>query len=166
MTLLSIAHLSKSFDGVQAVDDVSFDLERGQLLALIGPNGAGKSTCFNMINGQLKPGAGAIRFDGHDIAGMRPRDIWRRGVGRTFQIAATFNSMTVLENVQMALLSRERRSDGLARSRRHDGARAAQLRGARIRRREACRTGYRAGESSKAFIDGRTDRGHGAAGTQ
>ena len=61
MTLLSIAHLSKSFDGVQAVDDVSFDLERGQLLALIGPNGAGKSTCFNMINGQLKPVARAAR---------------------------------------------------------------------------------------------------------
>ncbi|SPB12797.1 leucine/isoleucine/valine transporter ATP-binding subunit [Caballeronia novacaledonica] len=109
MTLLSIARLSKSFDGVQAVDDVSFDLEAGQLLALIGPNGAGKSTCFNMINGQLKPGAGTIRFDGHDIAGMRPRNIWRLGVGRTFQIAATFNSMTVLENMQMALLSRERR---------------------------------------------------------
>ena len=113
MTLLSIAHLSKSFDGVQAVDDVSFDLQAGQLLALIGPNGAGKSTCFNMINGQLKPGAGAIRFDGRDIAGMRPRDIWRLGVGRTFQIAATFNSMTVLENVQMALVSRERKTFGL-----------------------------------------------------
>ncbi|SAK96985.1 leucine/isoleucine/valine transporter ATP-binding subunit [Caballeronia calidae] len=109
MTLLSIAHLSKSFDGVQAVDDVTFDLEAGQLLALIGPNGAGKSTCFNMINGQLRPTSGAIRLDGHDIVGMRPRDIWRRGVGRTFQIAATFNSMTVLENVQMALLSQERR---------------------------------------------------------
>jgi branched-chain amino acid transport system ATP-binding protein len=113
MTLLSIAHLSKSFDGVQAVDDVSFDLEAGRLLALIGPNGAGKSTCFNMINGQLRPSAGSIRFDGRDIAGMRPRDIWRLGVGRTFQIAATFNSMTVLENVQMALLSRERRIHSL-----------------------------------------------------
>ncbi|SAL01651.1 ABC transporter ATP-binding protein [Caballeronia ptereochthonis] len=109
MTLLSVAHLSKSFDGVKAVDDVSFDLEAGQLLALIGPNGAGKSTCFNMINGQLGPSSGSIRFDGHEIAGMRPRDIWRLGVGRTFQIAATFNSMTVLENVQMALLSHERR---------------------------------------------------------
>ncbi|MDR5783806.1 ABC transporter ATP-binding protein [Caballeronia sp. LZ065] len=109
MSLLSVARLSKSFDGVKAVDDVSFDLEAGQLLALIGPNGAGKSTCFNMINGQLKPTSGAIRFDGDDIAGLRPREIWRRGVGRTFQIAATFNSMTVLENVQMALLSHERR---------------------------------------------------------
>jgi branched-chain amino acid transport system ATP-binding protein len=109
MTLLSVVHLSKSFDGVKAVDDVSFDLQAGQLLALIGPNGAGKSTCFNMINGQLKPSSGTIRLNGRDVAGMRPRDIWRRGVGRTFQIAATFNSMTVLENVQMALLSHERR---------------------------------------------------------
>ncbi|GGD62160.1 MULTISPECIES: ABC transporter ATP-binding protein [Caballeronia] len=109
MTLLRIEHLSKSFDGVQAVDDVSFSLKAGELLALIGPNGAGKSTCFNMINGQLKPGAGSIELDGQRITGKRPRDIWRLGVGRTFQIAATFNSMTVLENVQMALLSHERR---------------------------------------------------------
>jgi branched-chain amino acid transport system ATP-binding protein len=76
---------------------------------MIGPNGAGKSTCFNMLNGQLKPSAGSIMLDGREIAGKRPRDIWRLGVGRTFQIAATFNSMTVAENVQMALLSRERR---------------------------------------------------------
>ncbi|WP_277183704.1 ABC transporter ATP-binding protein [Caballeronia sp. BR00000012568055] len=109
MTLLRIEALSKSFDGVKAVDDVSFSLEAGELLALIGPNGAGKSTCFNMINGQLKPTSGSIRFDDQELAGKRPRDIWRAGVGRTFQIAATFNSMTVLENVQMALLSFERR---------------------------------------------------------
>jgi branched-chain amino acid transport system ATP-binding protein len=109
MTLLRIDRLSKSFDGVKAVDDVSFALEAGQLLALIGPNGAGKSTCFNMINGQLKPSSGSVLLDGAEIAGKRPRDIWRLGVGRTFQIAATFNSMTVLENVQMALLSFERR---------------------------------------------------------
>ncbi|SAL65478.1 leucine/isoleucine/valine transporter ATP-binding subunit [Caballeronia peredens] len=109
MSLLSVERLTKSFDGVRAVDDVSFELAAGQLLALIGPNGAGKSTCFNMINGQLRPSSGAIRLNGRDIAGMRPRDIWRLGVGRTFQIAATFNSMTVLENVQMARLSHERR---------------------------------------------------------
>jgi branched-chain amino acid transport system ATP-binding protein len=109
MTLLHIDALSKSFDGVKAVDHVSFSLEAGELLALIGPNGAGKSTCFNMINGQLKPTSGSIRFDGQELAGKRPRDTWRAGVGRTFQIAATFNSMTVLENVQMALLSFERR---------------------------------------------------------
>jgi branched-chain amino acid transport system ATP-binding protein len=109
MTLLRIEALSKSFDGVKAVDNVSFSLDAGELLALIGPNGAGKSTCFNMINGQLKPTSGSIRFDEQELAGKRPRDIWRAGVGRTFQIAATFNSMTVLENVQMALLSFERR---------------------------------------------------------
>ena len=108
MTLLRVSHLAKSFGGVKAVDDVSFDLNAGQLLALIGPNGAGKSTCFNMLNGQLKPSSGSILFDDHEIAGKRPRDIWRLGVGRTFQIAATFNSMTVIENVQMALVSRDR----------------------------------------------------------
>jgi branched-chain amino acid transport system ATP-binding protein len=109
MTLLQIRHLAKSFGGVKAVDDVSFDLPVGQLLALLGPNGAGKSTCFNMINGQIRADQGSIRFDGHELTRMQPRDIWRLGVGRTFQMAATFSSMTVVENVQMALLSRERK---------------------------------------------------------
>jgi len=113
MSLLRVSGLSKSFGGLRAVDDVSFDLEAGQLLALLGPNGAGKSTCFNMVNGQLRPSSGSIRLDDHELVGMRPRDIWRLGVGRTFQIAATFNSMTVLENVQMALVSRERKLFGL-----------------------------------------------------
>ncbi|MGF6771697.1 branched-chain amino acid transport system ATP-binding protein [Paraburkholderia sp. GAS199] len=116
MSLLRVAGLSKSFGGVKAVDDVSFDLEAGQLLALLGPNGAGKSTCFNMVNGQLAPSAGSIQLDGQELVGMRPRAIWRLGVGRTFQIAATFNSMTVLENVQMALVSRERKTFALWRS--------------------------------------------------
>jgi branched-chain amino acid transport system ATP-binding protein len=84
---------------------VSFTVEAGELLALIGPNGAGKSTCFNMLNGQLRPDAGSIRLAGRDILGLQPRDVWRLGVGRTFQITATFSSMTVRENVQMALLS-------------------------------------------------------------
>lgn len=109
MTLLQVKHLAKSFGGIKAVEDVSFDLPAGQLLALIGPNGAGKSTCFNMVNGQLRPTSGSILFDGHQLVGMQPRDIWRLGVGRTFQIAATFSSMTVIENVQMALLSREKK---------------------------------------------------------
>ncbi|MEC5404298.1 ABC transporter ATP-binding protein [Paraburkholderia sp. MPAMCS5] len=113
MSLLHVSGLSRSFGGLKAVDDVSFTLEAGQLLALLGPNGAGKSTCFNMVNGQLAPSSGSIRFDGHELVGRRPRDIWRLGVGRTFQIAATFNSMTVLENVQMALVSRERKTFGL-----------------------------------------------------
>lgn len=113
MSLLQVRHLAKSFGGVRAVDDVSFDLPAGQLLALLGPNGAGKSTCFNMVNGQIKPDTGAILLDGRDIAGMAPREIWRMGVGRTFQIAATFHSMTVIENVQMALISHERKLLGL-----------------------------------------------------
>ena len=106
--LLSVRGLRKSFGGVHAVDDVSFDLRPGELLALIGPNGAGKSTCFNLLNGQLRPDAGQVLFDGQDIAGRAPRAIWRLGVGRTFQVAATYGSMSVVENVQMALLSRER----------------------------------------------------------
>ena len=113
MSLLRVTNLSMSFGGVKAVDDVSFDIQPGELLALIGPNGAGKSTCFNIVNGQLRPSHGSVQLDGHELVGMRPRDIWRRGVGRTFQVAATFNSMTVLENVQMALVSRERRLYGL-----------------------------------------------------
>jgi len=107
--VLEVANLSKSFGGVQAVNDVAFDLDAGQLLALIGPNGAGKSTCFNLINGQLRPDRGTIRILGKEIRGMRPRHVWALGVGRTFQVTATFPSMTVLENVQMVLLSTHRR---------------------------------------------------------
>jgi branched-chain amino acid transport system ATP-binding protein len=109
MSLLQVKNLKKSYGGVAAVDDVSFELPAGQLLALLGPNGAGKTTCFNMVNGQLRPDAGSILFDGHELINMAPRAIWRLGVGRTFQIAETFGSMTVAENVQMALLSREKK---------------------------------------------------------
>jgi branched-chain amino acid transport system ATP-binding protein len=108
MSVLAISSLSKAFGGVHAVNEVSFAIGRGEFLALIGPNGAGKSTCFNMINGQLEPDSGEILFDGRDIAGLAPREIWRLGVGRTFQVAATFGSMTVVENVQMALISHTR----------------------------------------------------------
>ena len=107
--LLAVRGLSRAFGGVQAVDDVSFTLDRGRLLALIGPNGAGKTTCFNIINGQLAPDRGSIRFAGQELVGLAPHRIWRLGVGRTFQITATYPSMTVCENVQMALLSHHRR---------------------------------------------------------
>ncbi|CAN0456434.1 unnamed protein product, partial [Phaeothamnion confervicola] len=80
---------------------------------LIGPNGAGKTTCFNMLNGQIAADSGSIEFEGRTIAGLKPREIWRLGVGRTFQITATFASMTVRENVQMALLSHHRRLGSL-----------------------------------------------------
>ena len=109
MSLLVVENLSKSFRGVHAVVDVGFSLAAGEMLAIIGPNGAGKSTCFNMINGQLRPDAGRIAFSGQELIGLPPHTIWRMGVGRTFQVAATFQSMTVLENVQLAVLSHERR---------------------------------------------------------
>ncbi|MEZ5657400.1 MAG: ABC transporter ATP-binding protein [Burkholderiaceae bacterium] len=106
--ILQVESLAKSFGGVQAVAGVSFHVLPGEMVALIGPNGAGKSTCFNMLNGQLRPDAGRVRVAGAEITGLAPRHVWRLGVGRTFQITATFGSMTVRENVQMALLSHHR----------------------------------------------------------
>ena len=109
MSVLSVRNLSKAYGGVQAVSDVSFSVAAGELLALIGPNGAGKTTCFNMLNGQIAADSGTLEFQGRSLAGLKPRQVWRLGVGRTFQITATFASMTVRENVQMALLSHHRR---------------------------------------------------------
>jgi branched-chain amino acid transport system ATP-binding protein len=114
-SILAVQNLYKSFGGLEAVKDVSFELEKGQLLAMIGPNGAGKSTCFNLINGQLRPDHGRIIIMDQEITGSKPRDVWKLGVGRTFQITATFPSMTVLENIQMALLSYHRRTNSLLR---------------------------------------------------
>ncbi|MFC0217153.1 ABC transporter ATP-binding protein [Pseudochelatococcus lubricantis] len=108
--LLQAEGLSKSFGGVEAVRGVSFELDAGRILAMIGPNGAGKSTCFNMLNGQITPDAGHVRLGGIDITGLGPAAVWRLGVGRTFQITATFASMKVRENVQVALLSFRRRA--------------------------------------------------------
>lgn len=107
--ILRVEALKKSYDGFLAVNGVSFQVGEGELKALIGPNGAGKSTCFNMLNGQLKPTAGKVFLDGENITGRRPRDVWRKGVGRTFQITGVYQSMTVIENVQMALISHHRK---------------------------------------------------------
>jgi len=106
--VLEVEALCKAFGGVRAVHNVSFTVRRGELLAMIGPNGAGKTTCFNMLMGQIRPDRGSIRLKGRNIAGLAPHRIWRLGVGRTFQITATFGSMTVRENVQMALISHRR----------------------------------------------------------
>ena len=111
--VLEVHELAKSFGGVQAVKNLSFDLGEGQLLAMIGPNGAGKSTCFNLINGQLRPDHGSVVIMGKKINGFQPRQVWKLGVGRTFQITATFASMTVLENIKMVILSYHRRSRSL-----------------------------------------------------
>lgn len=107
--VLEARGLIKRFGGVIAVDQVSLAVKAGEMVALIGPNGAGKSTCFNLLNGQLRADAGEILLEGRSLTGLPPRAIWRLGVGRTFQITATFASMTVRENVQVALLSHHRR---------------------------------------------------------
>jgi len=106
--VLAVERIDKAFGGVRAVAEVSFDIAAGELVALIGPNGAGKSTCFNIANGQLAPDWGRVRLNGADVTGLPPHKVFRRGVGRTFQVAATFGSMTVAENVQVALLSHRR----------------------------------------------------------
>ena len=103
--VLAVERLAKSFGGVDAVRDVSFSVAAGEIVALIGPNGAGKTTCFNLVNGQLAPDAGSVVLLGRRIDGLPPRAIARAGVGRTFQVAATFASMTVRENVQVALIA-------------------------------------------------------------
>lgn len=109
MSLLSARDLRKDFGGVQAVAGVSFTVAAGELVALIGPNGAGKSTCFNLLNGQIRPDSGRVTLDGTDITGWQPNRVWQLGVGRSFQVAATFASMTVRENVQTALIARHGR---------------------------------------------------------
>ena len=112
--MLRVDGLSRDFGGVHAVRNVSFTVDAGELVALIGPNGAGKTTCFNLVNGQLAPDAGTVRLGDARIDGLPPRTIARMGVGRTFQVAATFASMTVRENVQVALLAHASQILGVA----------------------------------------------------
>jgi branched-chain amino acid transport system ATP-binding protein len=106
VSVLRVSQISKSYGGVRAVDNVTFEVDCGQIIALIGPNGAGKSTCFNVLNGQIQPDGGSVLFKGTEIVGLKPRQIWKLGVGRTFQVPETYGSMTVRENVQMVLLSK------------------------------------------------------------
>lgn len=107
--ILDAVNLAKSFGGVEAVQGVSFGVAAGEMVAMIGPNGAGKTTCFNLVNGQLRADSGSVKLRGREIAGAKVREIASLGLGRTFQVTATFASMTVRENVQTALLARRRR---------------------------------------------------------
>ena len=113
--MLQIRALSKSFGGVRATDNVTLDFAHGSLTAVIGPNGAGKSTFFNLITGALKPDAGQILLHGVDIAGHSPPDIVRHGIGRAFQVASIFPSMTVQETLFAAVGAHQRRAGVLRR---------------------------------------------------
>ena len=108
--LLEVEGLCKAFGGVRAVAGIGFALTRGDIRAVIGPNGAGKTTLFNLLGGQLPCDGGSIRFEGERIDGLSPPRIWRRGISRTFQVPATFASLTLRENLQTVLLSRLGRS--------------------------------------------------------
>jgi len=101
MTLLEVRKISKAFGGNQAVKDLSFALESGEILGLIGPNGAGKTTAFNMIAGYFPPDTGEIRFKGENVVGLRAWDISHRKIARTFQLSKPFGDLTVLENVMV-----------------------------------------------------------------
>jgi branched-chain amino acid transport system ATP-binding protein len=99
MTLLSIDNLSKSFGGLMAVNEVSFDVEAGSIVGLIGPNGAGKTTVFNLITGNYQPNHGTVLFDGQNLVGLPTHTIVEKGIARTFQTIRLFQNMSVLENV-------------------------------------------------------------------
>jgi branched-chain amino acid transport system ATP-binding protein len=106
MTLLEARGLSKHFGGLLAVSDLAFTLAPGEVLGLIGPNGAGKTTVFNLLSGFLRPDAGEVWFKGHPLTSLKPHQICRLGLARTFQIVRPFPHLTVLENVQLGALVR------------------------------------------------------------
>jgi branched-chain amino acid transport system ATP-binding protein len=101
-TVLEVENLRKRFGGITAVDGVSFTVREGEVLGIIGPNGCGKSTLFNCILGQLVPTGGEVRLDGREVTGMRPCDLSRLGVGRTFQLLQVFPRLSVRENLIVA----------------------------------------------------------------
>ena len=106
--LLEVRHVSRSFRTTLAVDDVSFEVQPGELLGLIGPNGAGKSTLFNLVAGVIAPSSGQIIFDGKPIHGWKSHDIARVGVARTFQIPKPYRQLSVIENVMLSAFLREK----------------------------------------------------------
>ena len=105
--LLVSKNLTKKFGGVTATKDVSFELEKGMRLGIIGPNGAGKTTLFNMFSGEIKPTAGTIEFEGEPIHGLKPHQISKKGIGRTFQIVRVFDEIPIYDNVLIGALARE-----------------------------------------------------------
>lgn len=106
MRILEVKGIGKSFGGLAAVAGVDFHLDKGEVVGLIGPNGAGKTTLFNLISGAITPTSGVTKFKGEDITRLKPNEICRRGIARTFQLVKLFGDMTVLENVLLARLFR------------------------------------------------------------
>jgi len=106
MVILEGRGLTKAFGGLQAVKDLSFALRDGEILGIIGPNGAGKTTLFNLLTGFYRPDAGRVFFKGENVTGLRPHQICKRGLARTFQITQPFANLTVLENVKIGAYSR------------------------------------------------------------
>ena len=135
MTMIEVTHLSKSFGGVHAVQDVSFEIPAGVVYSVIGPNGAGKTTLFNLISGLYTPSGGSIRFRGSEVAGMAPNRLAARGMSRTFQNLQVCMNLGALDNVMVGahlkldggLLSGLFRKPGLMRADRRTRARAADL---------------------------------------
>jgi branched-chain amino acid transport system ATP-binding protein len=113
--ILTVDCVSKTFGGLMAVSDVSFSVQRGEIIGLIGPNGAGKTTLFNVVSGYYAPTRGKVIFDGHDVSGRPPYALAARGIGRTFQVVKPFPGLSVLENVVIAaFLKHPRRADAEA----------------------------------------------------
>jgi branched-chain amino acid transport system ATP-binding protein len=106
--MLTVRDISKSFRGLKAVSDASFEVPQGAIFALIGPNGAGKTTCFNMIAGVFAPDSGKVLFEGKELQGKRPDQVCAAGIGRTFQIVKPFAGLSVLDNVMVGAFLRER----------------------------------------------------------
>jgi branched-chain amino acid transport system permease protein len=126
--LLSVRGLSKLFGGLRAVDDVSFDIRHEEIVGIIGPNGAGKTTLFNLLNGLVRPDAGEVMIAGRDLVGLKPNQICRLGIGRTFQVGRSFPRMTVLQNVLVGAYVRAA-SDEEASRLAHDAVAAVGLAG-------------------------------------
>jgi len=108
--VLEVTSLSKSFDGFKAVKNASLSVKEGEVVAVIGPNGAGKTTLFNLITGVIKPDSGKVIFKGEDITGLKPFEVCRRGMSRSFQVVNVFPRLSVFENVQVSVLSRQKKT--------------------------------------------------------
>ncbi|MDI9558749.1 MAG: ABC transporter ATP-binding protein [Syntrophorhabdus sp.] len=108
--MLQVKSLTKSFDGFKAVNNANLDVQNGEIVAVIGPNGAGKTTLFNLISGILKPDSGQVLFKGDDITGLPPYEVCRKRISRSFQVVNVFNRLSIFENTQISILSRQKKT--------------------------------------------------------